>query len=398
MLIEKDKSLKDALKGKVILLTGSGGGIGFEAARAFVYMGARVIIAEVDEQKGVNAEQYLNSTFSGNLADFYKIDLLDEKQIMAMYDYINKVYGCPDVIFHNATIIAIGSVEEVSLQMWDKSYAVNFRAPLLLTQLFLPDMKKRNSGIIVFVPSSGAAPYMGAYEVFKTAQVELCNTLSVELEKTNVKTFSIAPGLVKTETAMNGIEIVSDKMGMTIEEFYAINENHILGVEEAGCGFALSILLADKYNGQEIGSIQALFNFGLLENQINQNDNKQTDYGKIIPLIQEVIKIYKEQYYGWLTRNIFEKQWILRDFKKTVGISADQFLNTMGNLENEFENENYQVLGTYANDFEKLKQYYERQYKLLQGFEKSPAKLKEHSNTLNKWITDLSIISEELRL
>ena len=178
MLIEKDKSLKNVLNGKVILLTGAGGGIGFEAAKAFVYMGAKVVIAEIDNKKGTNAERYLNSTFSGDLADFYEIDLSDEKQIMSMYDYINKKYGCPDVIFNNATITAMGAVEDVSLQMWDKSYKVNFRAPLLLTQLFLPAMKKRNSGIIVFVSSSGSAPYMGAYEVFKTAQVELSNTLS----------------------------------------------------------------------------------------------------------------------------------------------------------------------------------------------------------------------------
>ena len=396
MLIEKDKSLKNALDGKVILLTGAGGGIGFEAAKAFVYMGAKVIIAEVDKEKGVNAEQYLNSTFSGNLAYFYQIDLLDEKQIMAMYDYINSIYGCPDVIFHNATIAAFGAVEEVSLEMWDKSYRVNFRAPLLLTQLFLPVMKKRDSGMIVFVPSSGAAPYMGAYEVFKTAQVELCNTLSGELEKTKVKTYSIGPGLVKTDTAMNGIEIVSNMMEMTTDEFYTMNESHILGVEEAGCGFALSVLLADKYNGQEIGSIQVLLDFGLLESQTNQNDNKQIDYEKIIPFVQKVIKIYKEQYYGWITRNVFERQWVLRDFKKTVGVSAEQFLNNMNNLELELENGNYQVLCTYANDFEKLKQYYKRQYKLLQGFEKDPARLKEHSNTLNQWIMDLTFISESI--
>lgn len=396
MLVEKNKSLKNVLNGKLILLTGAGGGIGFEAAKAFAYMGAKVVIAEIDKEKGTNSEQYLNSTFSGHLADFYEIDLSDEKQIMSMYDYINRVYGCPYAIFHNATTTAMGAVEEVSLQIWDKSYTVNFRAPLLLTQLFLPNMKKRNSGIIVFVSSSGAAPYMGAYEVFKTAQVELCNTLSGELEKTKINTFSIGPGLVKTETAMNGIEAVSNMMGITTEEFYEMNENHILSVEEAGCGFALSVLLADKYNGQEIGSIQVLMDFELLENNTYQDDKNQKDYEKIIPLVQEVIKTYKRQYNGWIARNIFERQWVLRDFKKTVGISAEQFLNNMNNLEIELKKENYQILSSYFNDFEKLKKYYERQYKLLQGFEKDPAKLKKHSNTLNQWIKDLSFISERI--
>lgn len=73
---------------------------------------------------------------------------------------------------------------------------------------------------------------------------------------------------------MKGIAVISNMMGITTEEFYKMNENHILGVEEAGCGFALSVLLADKYNGQEIGSIQVLQAFGLLENLTNKNGKK----------------------------------------------------------------------------------------------------------------------------
>ena len=254
MLIEKDLSLKNRLKDKVILLTGAGGGIGLEAAKAFGYMGAKVIIAEIDKQKLASAENSFITKFGENSADFYEIDLSDEKQIYRLVCYIIEKYGCLDVLFHNATITAMGAVEEVPVAVWDKSYAVNFRAPLLLTQLFLPVMKDRNSGTIVFVSSSGAAPFMGAYEVFKTTQVELCNTLFGELDNTNINVYSIGPGLVKTETAMKGIEVVSSRVGMTTEEFYQMNESHMLGVEEAGTGFALSVLMADKYNGQEIGS------------------------------------------------------------------------------------------------------------------------------------------------
>lgn len=177
MLIEKDLSLKNRLKDKVILLTGAGGGIGLEAAKAFGYMGAKVIIAEIDKQKLASAENSFITKFGENSADFYEIDLSNEKQIYRLVCYVIEKYGCLDVLFHNATIIAMGAVEEVPVAVWDKSYAVNFRAPLLLTQLFLPVMKDRNSGTIVFVSSSGAAPFMGAYEVFKTTQVELCNTL-----------------------------------------------------------------------------------------------------------------------------------------------------------------------------------------------------------------------------
>ncbi len=60
---------------------------------------------------------------------------------------------------------------------------------------------------------------MGAYEIFKTAQAELSNTLSMELENTNIYSYTISPGLVKTETAVKSIEIVSNSMNISMDEF-----------------------------------------------------------------------------------------------------------------------------------------------------------------------------------
>ena len=173
MLIEKLENAKNSLSGKTVLLTGAGGGIGFEAARALLYMGAAVIIAEVDKAKGEAAAATLAEQFPTGKVEFYAVDLSEETQIYALHEYLIKRYGFIDVLFHNACMTPMGNVEEVPIATWDKSYRVNFKAPLLLTQLFLPEMKRQNKGTIVFVPSSGAAPYMGAYEVFKTSQVEL---------------------------------------------------------------------------------------------------------------------------------------------------------------------------------------------------------------------------------
>jgi len=61
MLIEKNISFKNKLEGKVILLTGAGSGIGFETAKALVYMGAKVIVAEIDKRKILCAQSTLDS-------------------------------------------------------------------------------------------------------------------------------------------------------------------------------------------------------------------------------------------------------------------------------------------------------------------------------------------------
>ena len=181
MLIEKS-GLKDALKGTNVLLTGGGGGIGLEAARAFAYLGAGVIIAEIDKARGEAAKHRIEEEMPGAVVSFYPVDLSDDTEVRQLCKDVKEKYGHVDVLFNNATVTPMGSVGEVPVADWDKSYAVHLHAPLLMLEAFLPDMKKADRGVVVFVPSSGAAPYMGAYEVFKTSQVELSNTLAAELE------------------------------------------------------------------------------------------------------------------------------------------------------------------------------------------------------------------------
>ena len=390
MLIEKLENAKNSLSGKTVLLTGAGGGIGFEAARALLYMGAAVIIAEVDKAKGAAAAATLAEQFPTGKVEFYAVDLSEETQIYALHEYLIKRYGFIDVLFHNACMTPMGNVEEVPIATWDKSYRVNFKAPLLLTQLFLPEMKRQNKGTIVFVPSSGAAPYMGAYEVFKTAQVELCNTLSAELEGSEIYTYSIGPGLVKTETAMNSIEIVAAKMGLSTTQFYAMNDKHILKVEDAGVGFALSVLYAKRYSGQEIGSIAPLIDSGLYADVPSTADTEMNK--ELLSLLKSVTTVYHEQYLGWQQRSIFERQWVLRDFKKFVGISAEQFENDMNVLIADLTTENKINLASYKARFEKLSGYYTHQHKLLQSFEKNPQSLAENSNVILGWIANLQAV------
>jgi len=384
--------LSGKMKGKTVLLTGAGGGIGYETARFFAAMGARVILAEIQREKGKYAEATINASYPNFPAKFYEIDLADEAKIHTMADWILQNYGVPDVIFNNATITKMGAVEQVETAFWDRSYAVNLKAPLVLSQQFLPYMKERRSGTLVFVSSSGASPYMGAYEVFKTAQVELSNTLAMELEGTGVFTYTIGPGLVKTETAMRSIEIVAKSMGMTTDDFYMMNSQHILDVEKAGLGFALSAVAPERYHGQEIGSIQVLTDFQVLSDC--QEDSAscseistdvQIQRERVLIAIQET---FQQQYEGWQKMNIFERQWAFRDFKKNMGMSAEQAKNFLDQVQHNLEQR--KDLNTKERTFfSKLQGYWEHQLKLLRGYEKSKDKLKENEQIILSWINDI---------
>ena len=371
----KINDYKSTLNDKTVLITGAGGGIGLETAKCFATMGAKVIILEVDEKKGKKSEKIINSMHD-NSAEFYKIDLADEDSILKMKEFVLNKYGCPDIVFNNAAILHLGEIGKVTSKDWDNGYLVNLKAPILLVDCFIGEMKKRDSGTFVFVSSSGAAAYMGAYEIFKTSQVELSNTLSLELENTNIYSYTISPGLVKTETAMKSIEVVAKNMNITLDEFYDMNKNHIISVEDAALGFALSVLKAKEYNGQELGSIQVL----------NCMNSKNESAGNCdFEILLRVIKTYEEQYDGWKKRNVFERQWVLRDFKKTVGKSADDVYTAMNKMK-----ENKGVLST--NEYSLLKSlrvYWKHQYQLLQNFEKNKEKLEENSNIIKGWISDI---------
>lgn len=371
----KINDYKSTLNDKTVLITGAGGGIGLETAKCFATMGAKVIILEVDEKKGKKSEKIINSMHD-NSAEFYKIDLADEDSILKMKEFVLNKYGCPDIVFNNAAILHLGEIGKVTSKDWDNGYLVNLKAPILLVDCFIGEMKKRDSGTFVFVSSSGAAAYMGAYEIFKTSQVELSNTLSLELENTNIYSYTISPGLVKTETAIKSIEVVAKNMNITLDEFYDMNKNHIISVEDAALGFALSVLKAKEYNGQELGSIQVL----------NSMNSKNESVGNCdFEILLRVIKTYEEQYDGWKKRNVFERQWVLRDFKKTVGKSADDVYTAMNKMK-----ENKGVLST--NEYSLLKSlrvYWKHQYQLLQNFEKNKEKLEENSNIIKGWISDI---------
>lgn len=392
MLIHQRPETENALRGQTVLLTGGGGGIGLETAKALAFMGANVVLAEQDAERGRAAEQAVAALYAAGTASFYEVDLLETEQVEALCDYCLQQYGGVDSIINNATITPFGAVEDLPAYDWDVSYALHIRAPVLMLKKLLPGMRSRNRGAVVFIPSSGAAPFMGAYEVFKTAQVDLANTLVSELEGSGVYAWCVGPGLVKTQTAMEGIQKVSAWMGITTNDFYAMLESNTLTAEQAGTGIALSLLQAKRNNGRETGAAQILMEAGLAEAPRGPEPAKEaaeTDWAAVAAFLAELRKVFEEQYAGWLARNVFERQWVLRNFKKITGHAADEMQEQLTQAVAGVGAKDPAALPRLAPLLRKLHVYYANQYGLLQGYEKDPGRLKEHSEVLQAWMRDI---------
>lgn len=393
MFLENNNYSKKALLNKVILITGGGGGIGYEASRAFSYMGAKVIIAEIDGEKGMLAQRRINEELGNENIDFFQVDISDEKKIDALYQYIVGKYHSLDVLINNAAVVPMGAVEKVPIADWDKSYAVNLRGPVLLAQKFAPSMKKEG-GIVVFIPSAAVVPYMAPYEIFKSAQVELCNTLFEETANTRMVTYAIAPGFVKTDTAICAVDIVASSLGITTEEFYASLEEIILDVELAGSGYAVSVVNAQRYNGQMTSSYQVLMDEGLIEGVAIKQENvsAKIDYVKLTALFTSIADIFFDQYQGWHKKKLFQKQFILTDFKKQMGVTADNFKKQLETLNSHIQKQQWDNFLISKGLFIKLQLFYQHQKSMLQSYEKNAVQLVNDTKLLDSWIDILQDI------
>lgn len=390
-IIETGTLTPESLEGQIAIITGAGRGIGFEAARALIWLGANVAIAEIDEETGRAAEKRLNDEFGAGSAVFVQTDVGSDRDVARLRCQVLKVYSKVDIVINNATIAPIGAVKDVDIKDWDASYRANLRGPVLLALAFLPGMLERDCGVFVSVSSVGQA-YMGAYESLKAAQVHLANTLDAELEETGVHAFTIGPGLVRTPGVNTAIEQLAPLYGKTAEEFYALSEAHINSAEAAGAGFAAAVALASDFRGQEIGSKQALIAAGIeTEEQPSTGGELSAEQAaQALSFCRRIRRTLREQSEGWEERSFFERQWMHRDFKKNTGMTVEQWLHTLGELEKALEHEERVATTKEIPPLAQLEEYYEHLQTLARGYEKDPDKLAEQLRVVQAWRDDIN--------
>ncbi len=385
----------DALQGETVIVTGAGGGIGYEAARALLWLGANVVIAEINYQNGLKATESLAREFNCDRVLFVHTNVGDQIGVEELYRRSAAHFSKVDAVINNATIAVLGQVKDLPIEVWDRSYRVNLRGPVLMAKAFLPDMLKRNHGVFVCVSSTGTA-FLGSYETFKAAQVHLANTLDAELEGTNVFAYTIGPGLVPTETALKALSQLAPHMGMSVEQFFVMNRNAVLSIEEAGAGFAASVVFAEKFRGQEISSLQALkaadINFGAAAEEDESVEISPEKRKEAQALCEAVRVTLKEQSEGWKSRSLFERQWVVRDFKKTAGMPVEEWLSSLEHLEAGLRDEE-----TVSHPpLEKLAAYYEHLADLAKGYEKDHAKLEESLRHVYGWRDEVQALEKIL--
>ncbi len=388
-LIRQGRLDDHALAGQVAIVTGAGGGIGFEAARSLLHLGASVAIAEIDAVLCSTAVSKLRAEMGPDHVVGSPVDISDEESVRELVKSVTARFGKIDAVVNNATYAPAGeAVIETPIEVWDRSYAVNLRGAALLARACLPAMIERRHGVFVCVSSTGG-PFLAPYETLKAAQLALANSLDAELADTGVIAFTIGPGLVPTPTAVAAIERIAPRLGTTVPDFWRANSGAVVSVEAAGAGFAAAVAMADRYAGQEISSTQALVDAGIsipdAGAQESPGSPRSVDAKSVAAACRKVLRTLEEQSAAWKQRPFFERQWMMRDFKKRAGVPVERCLELLGNMEADLKSGQAVASTADVETLKRLAMFYAHMGELARGYVKDPVAREEQTGITARW-------------
>jgi enoyl-[acyl-carrier protein] reductase III len=187
--------------GKVILITGSGRGIGRVIALHFARLGADVVVNFFRNR--TPAEQTVADIEAlGRRALLVKADIGNLDDLQRLFDETAAAFGGLDILVHNAASGYNRPVMEQKPKGWDWTMNINARSLLFAAQHAVPLMEQRGGGSIVSISSPGAQYVLPDYSVVgasKAALEALTRYLAVELAPHNIVANAISPGVVETE-------------------------------------------------------------------------------------------------------------------------------------------------------------------------------------------------------
>lgn len=185
---------------KVVIVTGSGSGIGRETALAFAREGAEVVVADIDTESATHTVAMIDA--AGGSGAVCGVDVSDEASVREMVSLATSRYGRLDILHNNAYWAPLNrSVTETSLAEWERTIAVTLTGVFLGCKHAIPAIIESGGGAIVntaSVAALAASPRFGAYVAAKGGVVALTRSVAFDYGSRGIRCNAVAPGLIET--------------------------------------------------------------------------------------------------------------------------------------------------------------------------------------------------------
>ena len=197
------------LQHKVAVITGGASGMGRATVERFLHEGARVVIADYNEETGRALLQALEADGYEEYCSFIRTDVAVEADVEAMLDHAVDCFGGLDVLFNNAGVGgAIGPLTETSESDWDYTFDVMAKGVFFGIKHGARRMRAagRGGSIINTASIAGLSGDGGplVYSAAKAAVINLTQTAAVELAADRIRVNAICPGFIATPLAEGG--------------------------------------------------------------------------------------------------------------------------------------------------------------------------------------------------
>jgi rhamnulose-1-phosphate aldolase/alcohol dehydrogenase len=215
-----------SLAGRIALVTGGAGGIGFATARRLLTEGACVMLLDRDAPRLEHAQTELSASFGRDPVRSALCDVTHEDQVQAAFDACAREFGGLDILVANAGLASAAPLEQTTLELWRKNYDVLAAGYFLAARAAFPLMRHQQRAAIIFIGSKNAlaaTPNASAYASAKAASVHLARCLALEGAE-----FGIRVNVVNPDAVIRGSRIWDGEWRQQRAEAYGIDSGEEL--------------------------------------------------------------------------------------------------------------------------------------------------------------------------
>jgi NAD(P)-dependent dehydrogenase (short-subunit alcohol dehydrogenase family) len=198
------------LKDRVAVITGSGGGIGRAAALEFAREGAMVVVADIQHSGALETVEQIRKL--GGTSHAVETDVSNPDSVRNLVAETLRVYGKVNVLFNNAAIQVNKTLEDTTVEEWNREIAVNLGGVFLCSKYFMPHLRATR-GTIVNMSSVNAffvEPTCAGYCATKAAIIGLTKAMAIDHGKEGIRVNCICPGYIDAGLAEGYFQAQAD--------------------------------------------------------------------------------------------------------------------------------------------------------------------------------------------